>query len=129
MLWLLTHSVFAQRPTQGGMFSFDQSDLIETLDIENIRVHYSLSGPNQVLLEDLDQNGIPDYPELVAFTALEVLDFYALEGFKSPVSEAQMGLLEVLKRLIFILLTLEEVQMVTLALMLVIKISVLVLWS
>ncbi|MBM76745.1 MAG: hypothetical protein CMK59_15160 [Proteobacteria bacterium] len=94
MLWLLIHSVSAQRPTQGGMFSFDDEDLIETLDAENVRVHYSLSGPNQVLLEDQDQNGIPDYPELVALTALEVLEFYALEGFKPPVTEAQMGLLE-----------------------------------
>ena len=39
MLWLLIHSVSAQRPTQGGMFSFDDEDLIETLDAENVRVH------------------------------------------------------------------------------------------
>ena len=77
MIVLLVQSLWAQRPTEAGMFSFDESDQVEVFDLGEIRIHYSVSGPNQTLLEDLDQNGHPDYPEQVAQTAQEVLSFFS----------------------------------------------------
>jgi hypothetical protein len=82
------------RPTEGGMYSFHETDVIEHLDGEEglVRVHYSVSGPNVTLLDDADKDGLPDFAEEVADTAEAVLDFYVSEGFRLPVSEAEMGL-------------------------------------
>ena len=57
-----------------------------------IRVHYSISGNNVAILNDLDQNGTPDYVELVAHTANDVLEFYADVGFRFPIAEEAVGL-------------------------------------
>jgi hypothetical protein len=95
MLFLFcVHLAQAERPTEGGLFSFDEADELETVDLENIRVHYSVSGPNQTLLDDIDEDEQPDFPLLVAETAAEVLSLYAAEGFLSPLTEAEMGLSE-----------------------------------
>lgn len=85
-------TAFAQRPTSGGLFAFSSEDVIETYDDGAIRVHYSVSGPNVSILNDLDANGTPDYVEMVAHTANEVLDFYAELGFLYPLRESDVGL-------------------------------------
>ena len=71
------------RPTEGGMFSFEEEDVVEHLDSADgaVRVHYSVSGPNVTLLTDDDADGLPDYAELVAETTAGVFDFYEGLGF------------------------------------------------
>ena len=91
MLWFFCSTVLA-RPTAGGLFSFEAEDVIETYDLEMIRVHYSVDGPSLVLQGDEDQDGVPDFVQLVAEEANRVLTFYAEEGFRYPVSEETMGL-------------------------------------
>ena len=84
----------AQRPTEGGLFSFDPADDVQTWDEPGgvIRVHYSVSGPNATLPADEDNDLIPDYPQDVARKAAEVLQFFATSGFRPPVSEADLAL-------------------------------------
>ena len=89
---LLTAISFADRPTEGGLFSFDSNDSVETYDEDMIRVHYSSSGSNVAIMDDLDDSGVPDYVELVARTANDVLEFYAELGFVYPLSENDVGL-------------------------------------
>jgi hypothetical protein len=91
MIWFLSSLAFA-RPTSGGTFSFSSEDVIETYDLDMIRVHYSVEGPSLVLQGDEDLDGTPDYVQLVAEKANEVLEFYAEEGFRYPISEEEMGL-------------------------------------
>ena len=90
--FLLTAISFAERPTEGGLFSFDSTDTVETYDEDMIRVHYSSSGSNVAIMDDLDGTGVPDYVELVAQTANDVLEFYAAIGFLYPLSESDVGL-------------------------------------
>ena len=82
----------AERPTEGGLFAFDATDDVQFYDEGMIRVHYSISGNNVAILNDLDQNGTPDYVELVAHTANDVLEFYADVGFRFPIAEEAVGL-------------------------------------
>ena len=82
------------RPDSGsGMYAYEDEDVVESLDgpAGVVRVHYSVAGPNVTLLDDDDLNGLPDFPEEVAATAEEVLQFYQDMGFRAPVSEADMG--------------------------------------
>ncbi|MFH1464061.1 MAG: MXAN_6640 family putative metalloprotease [Pseudomonadota bacterium] len=85
------------RPTEGGMFSFEDEDVVEHLDSADgaVRVHYSVSGPNVTLLDDDDTDGLPDYAELVAETTAGVFDFYEDLGFRRPLGEEAMGLGEI----------------------------------
>lgn len=89
---LLSFNALAERPTEGGLFAFDATDNVQTFDEGMIRVHYSASGNNVAILDDLDQSGVPDYVELVAHTANDVLEFYAETGFRFPLSESDVGL-------------------------------------
>ncbi len=91
---VLLSLAMAQRPDQGGIYSFDSTDQLESLDgsMGMVRVTYSVAGTNQTLLEDEDSNGLPDFPEQVAFHAEAVLAMYADMGFRSPISEADMGI-------------------------------------
>ena len=82
----------AERPTEGGLFAFDATDTVEVYDEGMIRVHYSTSGNNVAILNDLDQSGVPDYVELVAYTANDVLEFYVDVGFRFPIAEEDVGL-------------------------------------
>jgi hypothetical protein len=91
-MFLLTALSFAERPTEGGLFAYDSTDTVETYDEGMIRVHYSSSGSNVAIMDDLDGSGIPDYVELVAHTANDVLEFYAGLGFLYPLSESDVGL-------------------------------------
>ena len=82
---------FAERPDEGGFFSFSSSDVLAYHDSASFRVHYSIDGPNQTILDDDDENGIPDFVEEVALTAEEVLAVYEETGFRRPLSEADIG--------------------------------------
>ena len=87
----------AVRPTEGGMFSFDSSDVVESWDEPGaqIRVHYSVQGPNVTVLDDVDGDGVPDFAQDIAVTTAEVLDFYeAQTGLRRPLTEQEMGLSE-----------------------------------
>ena len=86
---------FAARPDSGsGLYAFEDEDVLEFVDGPEgaVRVHYSIEGPNDTLLDDDDSSGFPDFPEEVAATAEEVIDFYADQGFLAPLSEADLGL-------------------------------------
>jgi hypothetical protein len=92
---LLAAPAHADRPTDGtGLFSFESTDEIAFVDgpAGVVRVHYSVSGPNQTILYDTDGSGAPDFPELVAATAEDVLVTYEALGFRAPLSEADVGL-------------------------------------
>jgi MYXO-CTERM domain-containing protein len=82
------------RPTEGGMFSFEDDDVVETLDSADgaVRVHYSVSGSSVTILDDDDSDGIPDFAQLVAETTAEVFTFYEGLGFRRPLGEEEMGL-------------------------------------
>ncbi len=94
-LLLPAGSAWAVRPTEGGMFSFDVTDVVEYWDEPTgaVRVFYSVDGPNVTRLTDSDEDGIPDLPVDVANTAAEVLRFYEDDmGLRPPISEEEMGL-------------------------------------
>ena len=91
LIWL-SQIARADRPTEGGFFSFEPSDVVETYDLERIRVHYSVSGPNQTILTDNDDSGVPDYVELVAEVSVDVMTHFETLGFKLPLFEDEMGL-------------------------------------
>ena len=83
------------RASHGGRpFSFDETDDVVFYEDGMIRVHYSVSGNNQTLLDDLDGTGVPDFVEMTATTANDVLDTYAAMGFVYPLSELDVGLSE-----------------------------------
>jgi len=86
---------WAIRPTEGGMFAFDDTDVVESWDDPTgaVRVHYSIDGPNSTRLDDDDDDGFPDFPQDVAVTTAVVLDFYEVDlGLRRPLSEEEMGL-------------------------------------
>lgn len=91
MIWSFLVSAFAQRPTEGGLFSFSSSDVLSYHDSASFRVHYSIEGPNQTKLNDSDANGVPDFVEEVVLVAEEVLSVYESVGFRRPLSEADIG--------------------------------------
>lgn len=78
------------RPTEGGLWSFDASDVVESWEepTQTVRVHYSVDGPNVTRLEDLDDDGVPDYAQDVAERTAESIDLFVSLGFRPPVLEA-----------------------------------------
>lgn len=90
----LTLSAFAERPTEGGLWSFSDEDEVRSWDEPSgrIRVHYSVAGPNVTKLADTDVSGVPDYVEEVGLDAADVLSKWDELGFRPPVSEADLGL-------------------------------------
>lgn len=82
------------RPTQGGNYAYDASDIVESWEEpgNRVRVHYSASGPTVTLLDDIDDNGTPDFVEDVALSAVDVLDLFADLGLRPPLSEEDLGL-------------------------------------
>ena len=95
VLLALTTAAQASRPTDGvGTYSFDQTDVVESVDGPGgmVRVHYSVEGPNQTRLEDVDKDGVPDFAWQVAVTAEDVLAVYNSSGFRAPLTELEMGL-------------------------------------
>lgn len=91
MLALITLAL--ARPTEGGQWSFDDTDVIATLEGPNgtARVWYSTEGPNQVVLDDDDGDGVPDFAQLVATYTEDVLGFYEDAGFRAPLSDEGRG--------------------------------------
>ncbi|MFZ5475130.1 MAG: MXAN_6640 family putative metalloprotease [Myxococcota bacterium] len=92
MLWLvsLAHAV---RPTEGGMWAFDDTDVVTTVDSPTgtARVWYSTDGPNAVKAGDDDADGVPDFAQSVAAYTEDVLVFYEEAGFRPPVSDEGRG--------------------------------------
>lgn len=91
---LLLVQVALARPTEGNTdFSFSDADTVVSYDSPTgaVRVWYSVDGPNVVALEDDDGDGLPDFVTTVATTAEDVLDFYAAEGFRPPLSDGDKG--------------------------------------
>jgi len=82
----------AERPDEGGFFSYSDTDVLAYYDLGSFRIHYSVEGPNQTILEDTDTNGIPDFVEEVALTAEEVLTVFEETGFRRPLTEVEVGL-------------------------------------
>ncbi|MES2643131.1 MAG: MXAN_6640 family putative metalloprotease [Myxococcota bacterium] len=93
MILLLSGLALAQRPTEGGLFSFDSSDTVTSADSPSgtVRVWYSTDGPNLVKQGDDDGNGVPDFVDEVGTTAEDVLGVYADNGFRAPLSDAGRG--------------------------------------
>jgi len=92
ILYSLIGIGIAERPTEGGLFSFDSEDVVDVYDLDAIRVHYSSTGPNVVRQTDDDGSGVPDFVEDVAIEANAVIDFYSELGFRTPLSESDMSL-------------------------------------
>ncbi|MCR9164399.1 MAG: MXAN_6640 family putative metalloprotease [Nannocystaceae bacterium] len=78
------------RPTEGGLWSFDATDVVESWEeaTQTVRVHYSVDGPNVTRLDDLDDDGVPDYAQDVAERTAESIALFVSLGFRAPVLEA-----------------------------------------
>ncbi len=78
------------RPTEGGLWSFDTTDVVESWDepTGSVRVHYSIAGPNITRLGDLDEDGIPDFAQDVAERTAESIVLFVSLGFRAPLSES-----------------------------------------
>lgn len=80
------------RPTDVGsseMWRFAPSETVESFDSSegNVRVFYTRAGVNAVPTADADATGIPDTVELVAATYEEALGYYAILGYRAPISD------------------------------------------
>lgn len=84
----------AERPTEGGLWSFDPGDEVLTHDdvAGGVRVHYTIAGDHAVPLEDDDADGVPDYVAQVGATTHDVFNKFAELGLRAPVAEAELGL-------------------------------------
>jgi hypothetical protein len=85
----------ADRPDEGGGFaSFDDADVLDFVDGPEgrVRVHFSVDGPSQTVMDDEDGSGAPDFPERVAATAEHVLEVFDGLGFRAPIPESDLGL-------------------------------------
>jgi hypothetical protein len=90
---LLAVSVASARPTDGGLFSFTDEDVVTSYDgpAGTARVWYSTSGPNVADLTDDDGDGVPDFVAMIADRTEDVLAFYAQAGFRPPLSDGTRG--------------------------------------
>ncbi|HCH65779.1 MAG TPA: hypothetical protein DFR83_23450 [Deltaproteobacteria bacterium] len=85
------------RPDDGsGLYTYDPADTLAFWDVPSgdVRVHFSVDGPNATLLADLDEDGVPDFPSLVGYEVAEVLYFFEEAGFRRPIAEGAVGLSE-----------------------------------
>lgn len=82
------------RPTDGGLWSFQPTDVVELWDEPSgrVRVHFSVAGPSTTRLDDRDGDLVPDYPQQVARVTAEALQLWAdtLE-LRAPLPEATVG--------------------------------------
>ncbi|MEM7155430.1 MAG: MXAN_6640 family putative metalloprotease [Myxococcota bacterium] len=79
------------RPPAGGIWGFDPADVIESWaePTGQVRVHYSVEGPNSAPLSSNDGDMVPDYAQLVATTTADALGLYVDDfGFDAPTAEA-----------------------------------------
>ncbi len=82
------------RPTEGGLWSFEPSDVVVSWEEPRgvVRVHYSEQGPNATWLDDDDGDGTPDYPQLVAALTSDALVYYAEAlSLRPPLPESRVG--------------------------------------
>ena len=93
ILAALMSSVALARPTEGGSYKYDETDVVTYIDgaTGHARVWYSSSGPNMVKEGDEDANGVPDFAELVAAYTEDVLVTYEDFGFRPLVSDGTAG--------------------------------------
>lgn len=83
------------RPTEGGFWSFDDADVLETFEPSegHFRVHYSRLGPNAIDLIDEDNDGVPDTAQRVeAIASTSYSHFVDMLEFRAPLREADFGL-------------------------------------
>ena len=88
---------WAVRPPHGGLFSYAEDDALTFLDgsDERVRVHYSVSGPNAAPLEDLDEDGEPDFVSLVAEVGERALVLYGdVLGFRAPLDDTSLDVFD-----------------------------------
>jgi hypothetical protein len=81
------------RPSTPGneeLFRFSDDEVVERLDGERVRVHFTRAGRNAVPTADLDQSGVPDYVELVAERYDQYLAAYLQRGFRLPKTDADL---------------------------------------
>ncbi len=90
---LLPGLAHAERPTTGGLFQFDPTDVVTSIDSPNggVRVWYSVEGPNLVKQGDDDGDGVPDFAAEVGLTAEDVLAVYEANGFRAPLPDEGRG--------------------------------------
>lgn len=93
---LLVGVALAERPTEGGLWSYESSDVLAVYDepTGRVRVHYSVSGPNEAADRDSDGSGVPDIVENTGRIAAEALLLFEDLGFRPPVAESEFGLEE-----------------------------------
>ncbi len=91
---LLAASSAAQRPSEGGLWAYSEDDILAFYDTASgrVRVHYAIEGPSQTLLDDHDDDGVPDFAAEVAETADASLVLFAELGFRAPLTEEELGL-------------------------------------
>lgn len=94
LLVLLASPAQAMRPTDGGLFAYDSADVVTTWDAPGgrIRVHYAIEGPSTAVLDDDDDDGVPDYVEGVAAHVDAAWATFEAQGFRPPLREADLGL-------------------------------------
>ena len=93
LLSLLATPADAARPTDGGQFGYVSGDEVVHWDSPGgIRVHYAVSGPSVALLDDEDDNGVPDFVELIATHVEGSFAAYDEAGFRRPLHESDLSL-------------------------------------
>ncbi len=93
IVWVL--SAGAARPdTDGEPWSFHPDDTVEFVDGPTgaVRVHYASAGPSATVLDDRDEDGVPDLPQVMAVTAEDAIGHFAALGFRPMVPEADLAL-------------------------------------
>lgn len=84
---------FPLRPTDGrALFHYDADSEVTSFAPQagKIRVHYATVGRHATILDDVDGSGTPDFVEMVASAAEEVLAFWAERGYRPPVGEEEL---------------------------------------
>ncbi len=82
------------RPTDGGQFGFEPEDVVDAWETPSglVRVHYAVEGPSTTILDDLDLDGVPDFPQRVGRVVEDVELVFVAAGFRAPLTEAAVGL-------------------------------------
>ncbi|RMG12831.1 MAG: hypothetical protein D6729_16040 [Deltaproteobacteria bacterium] len=89
-----TQAVRPDTPGGDALWRYDPSDTVESYDSPegHFRIHYTTEGRHRVSPIDQDGNGVPDRVEFVAATYEAVLATYVGDGFRPPLSDADLSL-------------------------------------